>query len=99
MPRQHESGDAAPQLRITKAGNEHLRRLLVSSAQYILGHYGDDCDLKRFGERISTNGGKAAKKRAAVAVARKLSVLLHKLWRTGQVYEPFHSTTQRKKAS
>jgi transposase len=99
VPRQHESGLHAPQLRITKAGNEHLRRLLVSSAQYILGHYGDDCDLRRHGERISAKGGKAAKKRAVVAVARKLSVVLHTLWRTGAVYEPFYSSNQRKKAS
>ena len=99
VPRQHDSCDDTPQLRITKAGNEHLRRLLVSSGQYILGFYGEDCDLKQFGDRIAARGGKAAKKRAVVAVARKLSVLLHKLWSTGQVYEPFHSTTQRKKAS
>ena len=99
VPRQHDSGDVSPQLRITKAGNEHLRRLLVSAGQYILGHFGEDCDLKRFGERLSARGGKGAKKRAVVAVARKLSVLLHMLWSTGQVYEPFHSTTQRKKAS
>ena len=99
VPRQHESGDSAPQLRITKAGNDYLRRLLVSSSQYILGYFGKDCDLKRHGERISAQGGKAAKRRAVVAVARKLSVLLHVLWRTAQVYEPFHSATQSKKAS
>ncbi len=99
VPRQHDSGDAAPQLRITKAGNDYLRRLLVSSAQYILGFFAADCNLRRHGERISAKGGKAAKKRAVVAVARKLSVLLHLLWRTGQVYEPFYSATQSKKAS
>jgi transposase len=99
VPRQHDSCDDTPQLRITKAGNEHLRRLLVCSAQYILGYYGPDCDLKQYGERVSAKGGKAAKKRAVVAVARKLSVLLHNLWRSGQAYEPFHSATQRKKAS
>ncbi len=99
VPRQHDTGDSHPQLRITKAGNDYLRRLLVTSSQYILGFYGEDCDLRRHGERISAKGGKAAKKRAVVAVARKLSVLLHLLWRTAQVYEPFHSPTQRKKAS
>lgn len=99
VPRQHDSGNDAPQLRITKAGNDYLRRLLVSSAHYILGHFGPDSDLKRHGERIAARGGKAAKKRAVVAVARKLSVLLHVLWRTGQVYEPFHSSTQSRKAS
>lgn len=98
VPRQRESAGRDPQLRITKAGNEHLRRLMVTSAQYILGYYGPDCDLRRYGERIHLKGGKAAKKRAVVAVARKLAVLLHLLWRTGQVYDPFHST-QEKKAS
>lgn len=99
VPRRHDSGGAEPQLRITKAGNEHLRRLLVSAAQYVLGHFGPDSDLKRFGERIAARGGKSAKKRAAVAVARKLSVVLHTLWRTGQVYDPFYSSTRSKKAS
>ncbi len=99
VPRQHDTGESSPQLRITKAGNDYLRRLLVTSSQYILGFYGEDCDLKRHGERISAQGGKAAKRRAVVAVARKLSVLLHLLWRTGQVYEPFHAATQSRKAS
>lgn len=99
VPRRHDSGGDTPQLRITKAGNEHLRRLLVCSAQYILGFYGPDCDLRRHGERIAEKGGKAAKKRAVVAVARKLSVVLHRLWRTGAVYEPLYSNSQSKKAS
>ncbi len=65
-----------------------LRRLLVSGAQYILGPFGPDTDLRRFGLRLAEHGGKAAKKRAAVAVARKLAVLLHRLWITGEEYEP-----------
>jgi transposase len=99
VPRQHESGDKAPQLRITKAGNDYLRRLLVTSAQYILGFFGPDSALRQHGKRIEDKGGKAAKKRAVVAVARKLSVLLHRLWLTGEVYEPFYPATQSKKAS
>lgn len=87
-PRQHDSGECRPQLRITKAGDEYLRRLLVTSAQYILGPFGPDTDLRRFGLRLCERGGKAAKKRAVVAVARKLAVLLHRLWITQASYVP-----------
>lgn len=87
-PRQRDSGTVRPQLRITKAGDALVRRLLVSAAQYILGPFGPDTDLRRFGLRLAEHGGKAAKKRAAVAVARKLAVLLHRLWITGEQYEP-----------
>ena len=94
-PKRDQSGDQDKQLRITKAGNSYLRKLLVGSAQYILGPFGPDCDLRRFGERLAERGGKNAKRRAAVAVARKLAVLLHRLWRTGEVYEPFHKAVQK----
>ncbi len=75
-------------LRITKAGDPYLRKLLVQSAHYILGPYGPDTDLRRFGERLIARGGRAAKKKATVAVARKLAVLLHRLWVTAEAYEP-----------
>jgi hypothetical protein len=65
-----------------------LRRLLVSAAHYILGPFGPDTELRRFGLRLAERGGKAAKKRAAVAVARRLAVLLHRLWVTGEAYQP-----------
>lgn len=87
-PRQHSSGDQQPQLGISKAGDETLRRYLVQAAHYILGPQGPDCDLRRFGERISARGGKNGKKRAVIAVARKLAVLLHHLWVTGEEYVP-----------
>ena len=87
-PKQDDSGDSVPQLRITKAGDQMLRRLLVGSAHYILGPFGPDCDLRRWGLRLAARGGKNAKKRAVVAVARKLAVLLHRLWSTGAAYEP-----------
>lgn len=92
VPRQYDSGDQHSQLKITKAGNSLLRRLLVNSAQYILGTFGRDCHLRRFGQRLMARGGKNAKKRAVVAVARKLAILLHHLWSTGAVYEPFYGT-------
>lgn len=87
MPRRSESGQSEPQLRITKAGDVLLRRLLVSAAHYVLGPFGEDCDLRRWGLKIAERGGKNAKKRAVVAVARKLAVLLHRLWITGETYE------------
>jgi transposase len=88
VPKQEDSGDSQPQLRITKMGDMMLRRLLVGSAHYILGPFGPDTDLRRYGLRLSERGGKNAKKRAVVAVARKLAVLLHSLWVSGEVYEP-----------
>lgn len=87
-PRKRNSGDDDPQLRITKAGNPFLRRLLVNGASYILGPFGKDCDLRRWGLELARRGGKNARKRARVAVARKLAVLMHRLWVTGEVYEP-----------
>ena len=95
VPARHDSGQSQPQKHITKEGDHYLRRLLVGSAQYILGPFGTDCDLRRHGLAIAARGGKNAKKRAAVAVARKLAVLLHHLWRTREIYEPLHNSAQR----
>lgn len=93
-PRQDESGDTRKQLSITKEGDTLLRRLLVGSAHYILGQFGPDCDLQRWGRRLAERGGKNAKKRAVVAVARRLAVLLHSLWKTGDEYDPFRQAEQ-----
>jgi transposase len=90
-PGTDQSGEQDPQKRISGEGDEMLRRLLVSSAHYILGPFAPDSDLRRHGEKIAERGGKNAKKRAVVAVARKLSVLLHRLWVSGEVYEPLHN--------
>jgi transposase len=90
IPKQDDSGETTKQLRITKTGDRMLRRLLVSSAHYILGPFGEDSDLRRFGLKLSERGGKNAKKRAVVAVARKVGVLLHRLWKTGEAYESLH---------
>jgi transposase len=92
VPAQDQSGDRDPQKRISKEGDEMLRRLLVSSAHYILGPFGSDSDLRRHGEKIASRGGKNSKKRAVVAVARKLAVLLHSLWISAEVYEPLRNT-------
>jgi transposase len=88
VPKQEDSGESQPQLGISKTGDTMVRKLLVGSAHYILGPFGPDTDLRRYGLRLCERGGKNAKKRAAVAVARKLAVLLHRLWVTGEVYEP-----------
>ncbi len=91
--RKRQSGTRDPALRITKAGDEFLRRLLLQCAHYLLAR-GPDCDLRRFGERVMARRGRS---KAAVAVARKLAVRLHHLWATGLVYEPLYDT-ERKKA-
>jgi len=72
-----------------------LRKLLVGSAHYILGPFGGDSDLRRHAQKIASRGGKNAKKRAAIAVARKLAVLLHRLWVTGEVYDPLYNANRR----
>jgi transposase len=90
-PKQQDSGDRSPQLRITKAGDSYVRRMMVSCAHYIVGPFGPDTDLRRWGLKLCERGGKNAKKRAVVAVARKLAVLLHRLWVTGEVYEPLRN--------
>ncbi len=90
-PGRRNSGMSEPQLHISKEGDRYLRTLLVQGAHYILGPFGQDSDLRRWGLRLAERGGKNAKKRAVVAVARKLAVLLHKLWVSGEVYEPLRN--------
>lgn len=92
VPRRRDSGNARPQLGTTKAGDPMLRYLLTQSAHYILGPFGKDTDLRRWGLKIAERGGKNAKKRAVVAVARKLAVLLHSLWSSGEIYEPLRNS-------
>ncbi|MDP9438951.1 MAG: IS110 family transposase [Actinomycetota bacterium] len=95
VPATDQSGNRDPQRRISKEGDEMLRKLLVGSAHYVLGPFGSDSDLRRHGEKIASRGGKNAKKRAVVAVARKLAVLLYRLWVSGEVYDPLHNARRR----
>jgi transposase len=95
VPRLDDSSDDTPQLRISKAGDELGRRLLVNAAHYILGPFGPDCELRQFGEAIAHRGGKNAKKRAVIAVARKLAVLLHRLWLSDTPYDPHYQQHHR----
>jgi transposase len=94
-PKQNQSGRSSPQLGISKAGDSYLRKLLVGSAQYILGPFGPDTDLRRWGLELSKRGAGNAKKRAVVAVARKLAVLLHRLWADQSEYEPIRVSMMR----
>jgi transposase len=92
-PGQSQSGDSDPQRRISKTGDRCLRSLLVQSAQYVLGRFGPDSELRRWGLKLAQSGGKRGKKRAIVAVARKLAVILHSMWRSGQHFQPFPQST------
>jgi transposase len=94
-PARSQSGKGDPELHITKAGDCDLRRLLVQSAQYIMGPFGKDSDLRRFGLALAARGRKSAKKRALIAVARKLAVLLHRLWVSGADYDPLRHAEGR----
>jgi transposase len=99
VPRRDNSGANDPELPITKAGSALLRRLLVQASQYMLGPFGKDSDLQRWGHDLAARGGKNAKKRAIIAVARKLAVLLHSLWTKDSTYEPLRNTIARELAA
>ena len=88
-----------PALRITKEGDVYLRKLLVQGAHGIMAERAPDTDLKRWGEKLCARGGKNARKRALVAVARKLGILLHRLWVTGEVYQPLRNSQAREVAA
>lgn len=95
VPKRDQSGDVDKQLPISKSGNTALRCLLVGCAQYILGPFSPDCELRDFGMKLSERGGKNAKKRAVVAVARKLAVMLHRLWIDEASYDPYYQQTRK----
>ena len=75
-PRRDQSGETDKELRISKCGDQYLRRLLVNAAQYILGPFGTDSALREHGLRLAQEGTARAKKRAVVAVARKPLILV-----------------------
>jgi transposase len=94
QPGRRNSGQSEPQMHVSKEGDPYLRTLLVQGAQHILGPFGVDCDLRRWGLKLAERGGRNGKKRAIVATARKLAVLLHHLWVSGEVYEPLHNSSR-----
>jgi transposase len=95
QPGRRNSGQSEPQMHISKEGDPYLRTLLVQGAQHILGPFGADSDLRRWGLKLAERGGGNGKKRAIIATARKLAVLLHHLWVSGEVYEPLHNSKQK----
>jgi len=97
-PRRDQSGASDKQLSITKAGDVYLRSLLVNCAQYLLGPFGKDCAIRRWGLKLAERGGKNGKKRAVVAVARKLAIVMHRLWVTGEEFIPFPEPSLRSHA-
>ena len=99
QPGRRNSGSSTPQLHISKEGDPYLRTLLVQGAQHILGPFGQDSDLRRWGGKLAERGGKNGKKRAVIAVARKLAVLLHRLWVSGEAYEPLRNQRAGKLAA
>src|SRR5512142_1572965 len=94
QPGRRNSGESEPQLHISKEGDPYLRTLLVQGAQHILGPLGIDCDLRRWGLKLAERGGRNGKKRAIVETARKVAVLLHHLWVSGEAYEPLHNSNR-----
>lgn len=91
QPKQRDSGESQPQLGISKTGDQLLRCLLVQGAHCILRKGAPDSDLRAWGLGKLASGGKNGKRRTVVAVARKLAVLLHKLWANGEVYDPLYN--------
>lgn len=98
-PKRRNSGQSQPQLGISKEGDRYWRKLLVQGAHYIVGRFGPDTDLRRWGLRLCASGGARAKRRAVVAVARKMAVLLHRLWVSGAVYEPLRQAANAAQAA
>jgi transposase len=94
QPGRRNSGQSEPQMHISKEGDPYLRTLLVQGAHHILGPFGADSDLRRWGLKLAERGGKNGKKRAIIATARKLAVLLHRLWVSGEVYEPLRASNR-----
>ena len=89
-----KSGHSEPQMHISKEGDPYLCTLLVQGARHILGPFGADSALRRWGLKLAERGSKSGKKRAIIAMARKLAVLLHRLWVSGEVYEPLRHSQQ-----
>lgn len=82
-PRRYESGEVSRNGHISKRGNKLTRTHLYEAANVILTRQIAFSSLKAWGLRIAKSGGF---KKAKVAVARKLAVILHAMWKTGQPF-------------
>lgn len=99
VPRQDQSGRIDKSLGISKTGNGFLRRLLVQCAHFVMGPNGVDSDLRRWGTAALLRLGKPGKKRIVIAVARKLAVLLFRLWCQEAEWEPLHNANKKPSVS
>jgi transposase len=88
-PGRRQSGDRDAPMGITKQGDALLRKLLVQCAHQLMFKSAPDSALKRWGLAKSQTSGKHGKKKVAVALARKLAVVMHRLMLTGELYDPF----------
>jgi transposase len=97
VPKKRASGDHDPQLGISKRGNGTVRRLLVCAAHYILGPFNRmESDLRSFGLRIAGSGNDSKRKRrAVVAVARKLAVAMAAVVKSGKPFELIRAKKDR----
>lgn len=89
VPGRDQSGNRDLHLPITKCGDGYARRLLVSSAQYILGPFGPPSALRDWGLQHAEHHGRGAKRVAVIGVARRLSVTLHRLWIEDTDFVPY----------
>ena len=83
-PRKYASGEVDYDGHITKCGDTFLRSHLFEAAKVLMGRAGKPNDLKAWGLRLAK---RSSKKKACVAVARRLAVIMHAMWRDGTVFQ------------
>ena len=83
-PRQYASGETQRQGRISKCGPAHCRALLFEAAHCLLHFYNGESQLKKWGKKLAKKKGM---KRAVVAIARRMAVILHRMLLTGEAYD------------
>lgn len=98
VPRRSQSGEIDKAMRISKAGDPYTRQLLVQCAQWGLRKDAKDSELHTWGLKLAGTS-KVDKRRATIAVARKLAVLMHRMLVTGKDYDPNYEAKRREKAA
>jgi len=83
-PRRYQSGEVDHAGRISKCGDGMVRGLLFESAKVLLSRSARPSALKTWGEAL---GKRIGPKKATMAVARKLAVILHRMWTTGTTFQ------------
>ena len=83
-PKQYSSGRVKRQGRISKKGSHELRTLLASAGMKILTHCKKDSSLKTWGIKLAEKHGK---KKAAVAIGRKMAIIMHHIWTKNTVFQ------------